>query len=41
MQHHKVIKIFVPVDEFCISFADHSFYFRLENNQGGGHRNGK
>lgn len=36
----KVIEIFVPADDFCISFADYIQDFRLENSQGR-HRNRK
>lgn len=36
----KVIEIFVPVDDFCISFADHIQYFRLEASKSK-HRNRK
>ena len=40
MLKDKVIEIFVPADDFCISFANHIQHFRLETS-GGKHRNRK
>jgi hypothetical protein len=40
MLKDKIIEIFVPADDFCISFAGYIRHFRLESNQGR-HRNRK
>ena len=33
MLKDKIIEIFVPADDFCISFAENIQHFRLESNQ--------
>ncbi len=33
MLKHKIIEIFVPTDDFCISFADCIQQYRLKNNE--------
>jgi Transposase DDE domain len=40
MLKDKIIEIFVPADDFCISFSENIQHFRLETNQGK-HRNRK
>jgi hypothetical protein len=40
MLKDKIIEIFVPADDFCISFAENTRHFRLESSHGK-HRNRK